>query len=192
MTVVHLEITFVAVALVCASIGAVTDIRTRRIPNWLTLPSIFLGILLHFILSGSSGAAGWQWMVAWRSMGSAALATLIAGGIFMVFHVAGGMGAGDVKLMAAVGSLAGLSHIAEILVFTGLMGGIFAIVLAIAKRRLKTTLANIGVLVVHHGTAGLHPHSNLNVTNAETLRLPYGIAIAAGTALAFCNVLLVR
>ncbi len=192
MTVVHLETVFVGTALLSSGIGAVTDTKTRRLPNWLTLPSLLIGLLLHFVLGGWYQSASWHWTAAWRSLGSAALATLIAGGIFLIFHMAGGMGAGDVKMMAAVGALAGLSHIAEILVATGLVGGIFAIVLAIAKGRLKTTLSNIGVLMVHHGTAGLQPHSNLNVTNTETLRLPYGIAIAAGTALAFCNVLLVR
>ena len=66
----------------------------------------------------------------------------------------------------------------------------FAIILAVSRHRLKDTLANIGVLVMHHGTSGLRPHSDLNVTNAERLRLPYGIAIAAGTGISFCTALL--
>ncbi|MGC2108408.1 MAG: A24 family peptidase [Candidatus Korobacteraceae bacterium] len=175
-----LDTTFVGLALVCASVGAFRDVRTRRIPNWLTGPSILAGLALHFIVGPEH----------WHSMGRAALAGLVGGGVFLLFHLAGGMGAGDVKLMTAVSCLAGLSYLPEILIATALMGGVFAIIVAISHHRLKETLTNIGVLVVHHGSSGLRPHSDLNVANAERLRMPYGVAIAAGTALAFCTVLL--
>jgi prepilin peptidase CpaA len=165
-------------SLVCASIGAFRDIRTRRIPNWLTGPSILAGLGLHLVLGG------------WHSMATAALAGLLAGGAFLLFHLAGGMGAGDVKLMTAVSCFAGLSYVPEILIATALMGGIFAIILALSRHRLKETLTNIGVLVIHHGSSGLKPHADLNVTNSERLRLPYGVAIAAGSAISFCSVLL--
>jgi prepilin peptidase CpaA len=176
--VIDLDATFVGMSLVCASIGAWSDVRTRRIPNWLTGPSILAGLVLHLAFGG------------WRALGTSALAGVLAGAVFLVFHLAGGMGAGDVKLMTAVSVLAGLNYFVEILIATALMGGLFALALALSRRRLKHTLANIGVLVVHHGTSGLRPHSDLNVSNAETLRLPYGIAIAAGTGIALCSVLL--
>jgi prepilin peptidase CpaA len=176
--VLELNATFVGMSLVCAGGGAFFDVRTRRIPNWLTGPSLLAGLILHLVLGG------------WRSMATAALAGVLAGGAFLVFYLAGGMGAGDVKLMTAVGCLAGLTYVAEILIATALMGGVFAIILAVSRHRLKDTLANIGVLVMHHGTSGLRPHSDLNVTNAERLRLPYGIAIAAGTGISFCTALL--
>jgi prepilin peptidase CpaA len=174
----EVDATCVGLSLVCAGVGAFCDIRTRRIPNWLTGPSILAGLILHRVLGG------------WYSMAMAALAGVLAGGVFLVFYLAGGMGAGDVKLMTAVGCLAGLGFVAEILIATALMGGVFAVILALSRHRLKETLSNIGVLVVHHGTSGLRPHSELNVTNAEKLRLPYGIAIAAGTGISFCTVLL--
>jgi prepilin peptidase CpaA len=173
-----LDITFVGVSLLCASIGAFCDIRTRRIPNWLTGPSILAGLALHLALGG------------WHSMARAALAGLLAGSVFLIFHLAGGMGAGDVKLITAVCCLAGLSYVPEILIATALMGGLFALMLALSRHRLKETLSNIGVLAVHHGTSGLRPHDDINVTNNERLRLPYGVAIAAGTAISFCSVVL--
>ena len=173
-----LEVIFVGSSLICASVGAVCDVRTRKIPNRLTGPAILIGLALHLVLGG------------WHSMNTAALAGLIGGAVFVVFHIAGGMGAGDVKLMAAVTCLAGLDHVAEILIATALMGGVFAVVLALSRGRLKATLANIGILAVHHGTSGLTPHSDINVNNPETLRLPYGIAIAAGAAVSFCGVAL--
>ncbi len=178
MPVFQNDVLFSGLSVACASIGAVTDVRTRRIPNRLTGPSILVALILHLILGG------------WHSTATAALACLIGGAIFLIFFLAGGMGAGDVKLMAAVCCLAGITHVAEILVATALMGGVFAIILALSRHRLKETLANIGVLAIHHGTSGLQPHSDINVNNAERLRLPYGIAIAAGTGICFCSVLL--
>ncbi len=178
MRVSELDAIFVGLALVCACIGAFRDVRTRRIPNWLTGPSILFGLGLHLVLGG------------WHSMAMSAVAGLVAGGVFLVFHLAGGMGAGDVKLMTAVSCIAGFSYVPEILIATALMGGVFAVIVAVSRRRLKETLSNIGVLAVHHGTSGLRPHSDLNVGNAERLRLPYGVAIAAGLAISFCSVLL--
>jgi prepilin peptidase CpaA len=172
------ELFFIGLAVLCACIGAFRDVRTRRIPNWLTGSSILIGLLLHSVIQG------------WRGLGSAALAGLIAFVVFLIFHVAGGMGAGDVKLMTAVCTLAGPAYVAEILIATALIGGVFAIIVAVSQHRMKETLVNIGVLVVHHGTSGLQPHSDINVTNAEKLRLPYGVAIAAGTGVSLCTVLL--
>jgi prepilin peptidase CpaA len=172
------DVLFIGLSLVCAAIGAFRDVRTRRIPNWLTGYSILAGLILHLITGR------------WHGLAMSALACLIGGGVFLIFFLAGGMGAGDVKLMAAVCCIAGLGHIAEILIATALMGGVFAVVLALSHHRLKETLANIGVLVVHHGSSGLRPHSDINVNNATRLRLPYGLAIAAGTGITFCSVLL--
>jgi prepilin peptidase CpaA len=74
----------------------VYDVAIRRIPNAFTLPAIVFGLLLHFSLGG------------WRQLGTAAASGLVCGLIFLLFHLAGGMGGGDVKLITAVGCNAGL------------------------------------------------------------------------------------
>jgi prepilin peptidase CpaA len=169
---------FMLTALACALIGAACDIRSRRIPNWLTGTSILLGLALHLSLQG------------WIALGTAALAGAIGGGIFLLVYLGGGMGAGDVKLMAAVSVLAGLGHVREVLVATTLLGGVFAVVFAVFRGRFKAVLANVVTLITHHGKAGLTPHPELNITNPLTLRLPYGIAVAAGAAVSSWNALL--
>ncbi len=116
----------------CAGLGAICDVRTRRIPNWLTGSGILAGLLLHLGLGG------------WRSLSSAAAGGLLAGTIFLLFYLAGGMGAGDVKLIAAVCCLAGLSAVAGILLGTALLGGLFAMLLALLRHRLKDTLCQPG------------------------------------------------
>ena len=166
-------------ALLCAIVGAAYDVAIRRIPNAFTLPAIVFGLLLHFGLGG------------WRQLATAAAAGLGCGVIFLLFHLAGGMGGGDVKLITAAGSIAGLSLMGPLLILTSFAGGMMAIALALSHRRLKQTLINLWVLVGHHRTHGLAPHPKFNSGNAQTLRLPYGLAIAAGSALSL-GLLLVK
>lgn len=175
---INTETLYLAAAVVCGFAGAICDFRSRRIPNWLTGPSVLLGLLLHLVLGG------------WRSIFTAALAGLIAGAAFLFFYLAGGMGGGDVKLITAVGCCAGLSHVTGILIATALAGGIFALVLALVARQLKHTLCNVTQVLLHHASVGLQPHPDLNVHNPRTLRLPYGVAIGAGAAMTLCGALL--
>ena len=165
-------------ALAWATLGAIWDIRTLRIPNWLTGSGLLLGLLLHFFLEGCNSAAG------------ALLGAMIAGGVFLMFYVAGGMNAGDVKLIAAVCCLAGLQAVAPVLIGTALLGGIFALALAVRRSRALDTPGNVGRVVAQHGTSGLGPHPHRNVSHARMLRLPYGVAILGGTASWLCGVLL--
>jgi prepilin peptidase CpaA len=168
------EFVYPATCALCSSLGAVYDVRRRRVPNFVTLPAIVFGLLLHFTFGG------------WLQLGSAAAAGLICGLVFLIFHLAGGMGAGDVKLITAAGCIAGLSHIGPLLILTSLAGGVMAIALALYRRRFKETILNMCALAAHHRTAGLAPHPELNVGNSQTLRLPYALAIAAGSALSLC------
>jgi prepilin peptidase CpaA len=154
------------------ALGAgVMDIYTRRVSNWLTL-SAFVGAL---VLQYSHGGA--------HALGYALLAALLAGGVFLVFFMAGGMGGGDVKLMAAVAAGIGLPDTGALLVLTALSGGVMAVVLAMRHGRLRNTVINVGTIAAHHCHAGLEPHPELHVYNPRTLRLPYALAIAAGVLL---------
>jgi prepilin peptidase CpaA len=58
-----------------------------------------------------------------------------------------------------------------------------ALVMALARGRLQQTITNVGALATHHGQQGLQPHPELNLSNSQTLRLPYALAIASGTLL---------
>jgi prepilin peptidase CpaA len=162
------EFLYPAAATVVALIGAATDWKSRRIPNLLTLPALLFGLLLHFSFDG------------WSGLGYSALAGLLCGSIFLIFFIAGGMGAGDVKLMAATGCLAGLSNSPSLLVLTAIAGGVMGVGFALMRGQMKQTLFNVAELATHHRKEGFTPHPDLNVQNRNTLRLPYGLAIAAG------------
>jgi prepilin peptidase CpaA len=164
-------LTYPATASACALLGSVFDVKSRRIPNFITMPAFLFGLALHLALGG------------WRQLLSSLAAGIICGLVFLVFYIAGGMGAGDVKLIMAVGCIAGLSHIAYILVLTAICGGIMALILAMARGRLQQTIMNVGEIASHHSQQGLQPHPDLNLENAATLRLPYALAIAGGSLL---------
>jgi prepilin peptidase CpaA len=164
---------YLEAALVCASIASLYDLRTRRIPNKLTLPAILAGLTLHLVRGGPT------------ELGLSALAGLIAGGVFLLFFLAGGMGAGDVKLMTAVGCLVGTGSIKDVLISTVLIGGIMGVGLAIYRGRFRQTIRNVITLMHHHKAEGLEAHPEINVRNTASLRLPYALPIAAGCLLTF-------
>jgi len=173
MIAIEKDFVYPAAATVVALLGAAFDIKSRRIPNFITGPAILLGLLLHLSLDG------------WHGLLTSLAAGLICGAIFLIFYLAGGMGAGDVKLIAAVGCIAGLADAGYLLVLTSLAGGMMGVVFAMMRGRLKETLLNVGAIASHHKEEGLKPHPDLNVLNASTLRLPYGVAIAAGSTITF-------
>lgn len=164
---------YLSLAIIAALVASVWDVKTRRIPNWLTASSVLIGLAVHGFLGGA------------HDMFLALAAAIVGGGIFAIFFVAGGMGGGDVKLMAAVAAIVSFHSLFQVMVLTAIMGGVFALCLAIAHGRLKQTVQNIKLLFVHHRYQGLTPHPEINVANRQTLRLPYAIAIAAGCLITF-------
>src|SRR6202042_3443262 len=94
----------------------------------------------------------------WSGLGYSALAGLVAGTVALVFWLAGGMGGGDVKLMIAVGGIAGWSSLPLLLFSVAIAGGVGAVVFSVYHKRLQQTLSNVIALLVHHGRQGLKPH----------------------------------
>ena len=167
---------YLTAALLSAGIGSVYDIRASRIPNALTGCSIVIGLVLHLAVGG------------WSQLAYALLAGLIGGGLFLLFFLMGGMGAGDVKLMTAVGCLAGLGSLSRVLVATVVIGGALAIGIALSRGRLRQTMTNVGALAAHYQQHGLQRHDELTLENVRTLRMPYAVPIAAGCMVALCLV----
>ena len=156
-------------ALICAMIGAVSDIRAGRIPNWLTYGGLVVGLTLRTILEG------------WRGLGQGAAGILAGGGIFFLFYLVRGMGAGDVKLMAAVGAWTGVRQAVVVMIATAVAGGILGVVYMVFYRRVGSTVRNIGELIRFHLTSGIQPHPEVSLSDPGSIRVPYGLAIAMGT-----------
>jgi prepilin peptidase CpaA len=116
------------VLLIVITAATFTDLRTHQIPNAITVPAAVTGLALNATLSGWHGAV------------ISVEGALLGIGIFLVFFLIGGMGAGDVKLFGAVGSLVGPHALLLVFVFTGLVGGVSAAVLALWRGNLRGTL----------------------------------------------------
>jgi prepilin peptidase CpaA len=159
-----------AALIILVSTAAWTDLRTRRIPNWINVSGAAIGLVLHIYYGGISGAI--------QSLAGAALGLAI----FLGLYAAGGMGAGDVKLFGAVGAFAGPQSLLLVFVFTGLLGGVAGVALAFYRGRLQQTLARTREIFIDMGRMRWQQlRATADAPNA--LRLPYGAVIAGGTLL---------
>lgn len=159
---------FSALALLCSACAAWTDVRGRRIPNALTGAAVLAGLSLHGAVGGTAG------------FGSALLACLVAGGLFFLPYLAGGMGAGDVKLMAALGAVSGLHALPSVLLATAVSGGLVALAVIVRGRALRATLTNVVSVFRHHAERGMQVHHEMNLSNPNRLRIPYAVPACMG------------
>jgi prepilin peptidase CpaA len=160
------------VLLVMLLTAAVFDVLYRRIPNWLTVSGVVLGILVNTVIGPP--VAGLVFSLA--GLG-------VAFAIYVALYALRAMGAGDVKLMAAVGALVGWERWFGIFFVTALIGGVMALILVVSRRRLKTTLFNVGFILSE--LKSLRPaylaKEELDVKNKKALGLPHGAVIAVST-----------
>jgi prepilin peptidase CpaA len=147
------------------------DVRYRRIPNELVLLTFIGGITLNTIFGGSHG-----FLV---SLGGFAFAF----GLMFFLHAFGTMGAGDVKLFAAIGAINGVSLVLPTLVVVALTGGVFAIGKMIYSRRTLTTM--LGVSQVFYGLLPGQRVPRFEVPADRSYTLPYAVPICFGSVIAF-------
>ena len=164
--------------------AAIIDLRTRRIPNALTMPLLVAGLVWAAWIGGLLGLAN-----------AAAACFLLALPYLLLFLFAKG-GAGDAKLMGAIGAWMGVKQGIIVLGCVCVAGGVLAIASAFAKRRLKVVLANIVLSIYNFMVAVLTSRSIGTAANearpeqTEKLTIPYGVAIFAGVCAAGVTVLL--
>jgi prepilin peptidase CpaA len=151
-----------------ALVGAVTDVRSARIPNILTYSALLAALGLRVALLGLYG------------LKSGAFGMLLAGGLFLFLFVLGAMGGGDMKLMAAVGAWVGSEEVMTLILAAALAGGVLAIGRIIFRNMLGETLRNTIRLIFYRFTSGMQPHPELNVQAPGSQRVPFGVAIAVG------------
>ena len=153
--------------------AAVTDLWSRRIPNALTFPLLIAGV--------AWSASTWGWLGAAESVGACAVLALP----YVILFVFGGGGAGDAKLMGAIGAWLGLMQGAVVLLAVSLCGAALALACAAAQGRLRPVLSNIaGVTAAWVAAAGLrrgYGEAIRDVPSAKDMAtIPYGVAIFLG------------
>lgn len=148
------------------TVAVYVEVKENRIPNWLTLSGMALGLLVSFL----NGRPAF-----WSSLGGLA----IGFGFLFVFYVFGGVGGGDVKLMGASGALMGADLIKPALVYTAVLGAFLAVVIVVWRKDFWLR-AGQGVRRLAFWRKG----SAAAVAAPSPVTVPYGLAIATGCVLA--------
>jgi prepilin peptidase CpaA len=117
----------------------------------------------------------------WHGFLSGLEGGVLFGGIFLLFHLVRAMGAGDVKLAAALGCILGRNDSWQVMFFTAIAGGALAVIVMIFTGRVVQTLRNTLAIVGFHAVHGLRTHPVVNLDNPAAVRMPYGLAFAVGT-----------
>ena len=167
------EAIFVCAVLVAGAAGFL-DWRSRRIPNWLTVPAFLAGLGINLVLSGLAGGL--------RSLEGAGAVMLVLLPVVLLR----GLGGGDWKLMGALGAWLGPTRILIVLFVTILVSGLLALVQIIRKKRGAETARNMWELLRGFFVFGLAPHPEINLDNPAALSLPFGVAAALATFGCFC------
>lgn len=154
--------------LTVAVIAAVCDVRTRRIPNVLTFGGAAVALLYALMTGGINGfgiaAAGW----------------LAGAALFFPFFALGGMGAGDVKLLAALAAWFGPTDAVQLAMFAAMAGGVFGIAVALAHGYLRQALSNVWLMLTHWRVFGFQPIAGLTLRDTGAPRLAYAVPIMIG------------
>lgn len=154
--------------------AAVWDWRSRKIPNWLTVAGVVAGITVHSVLDG--------WHGAWFALGGMGLALVLL--LPLVYLRA--LGAGDWKLMGAVGTFLGWELFLIVLVGSIFVAGAMAAVQMVRADRVSETFRNLWTLIKGFATFGMVKNPKISLDNPGLLKLPFGVAVAASTLACFC------
>jgi prepilin peptidase CpaA len=161
-----LKRTILVGTVVLSVIAGWTDLRSQRISNWLTLPAFAVGVALNTVAGGWTGLK--------LSLLGAGLGLLLLLPFVVPLRA---MSAGDWKLAGAVGAFVGPGVLGNLLMGSLFVAGLMAVALVIYKRRVRQTLRNIGHILVSLVTFRL-PDSRVSLDNPESLKVPYGVALA--------------
>ena len=161
----HLRPLILAGALLLSLIAGWTDLRSRRIPNWLTVPGLLLGIGSNTVLTG------------WSGLKTSLLGAAVGLALLLPFVLLRSLGAGDWKLAGALGAFAGPGMLVDLLLASVFVAGLMAAGLVIYKGRVRETLRNIGHILISLVTFRL-PGPQVSLDNPKSLKVPYGVALA--------------
>ena len=143
------------------------DVRYRRIPNLLVLTALIAGLAINSFFGG------------WHGLGSSAFGFGMGFVPMLLLHIFGAMGAGDVKLFGAVGSILGFTLMPMTLVLVAMLGGVLAIVTTLRAGTMLATLH--GVLRIFVGILPGWEMPRFAMAPDRRHTIPYGVAIMVGS-----------
>jgi prepilin peptidase CpaA len=161
---------FVLVILLC--IASMTDVKSLRIPNWLTLSTAVIGLGLQALLDGLPG------------LGAAGIGLIVGIGVMLSLHVVGAVGAGDVKLFGAIGALSSATFVLSALSYSIVFAACIGLLIMISRRQLaatmKQTAMSVALLVTLKDTSVIERWKR-----GATLQFPFMLAVVPGCLAAY-------
>lgn len=152
-------------AVLLSVVAGWTDLRSRRIPNWVTVPGLLAGLAANTVLSG------------WGGLKTSLLGAAVGLALLLPFVLLRSLGAGDWKLAGSLGAFAGPGILMDLLLGSVFVAGVMAVALVIYKGRVRQTLSNSGHILISLVTFRL-PGSRVSLDNPDSLKVPYGVALA--------------
>lgn len=162
---------FQLLALAVAIVAAAWDLRTRRIPNVLTFGAALVAIVLHGYMTG------------WREAGLSIAGFAVGIALFFPFFAIGGLGAGDVKLLGAVGACVGPLAAVWVALYASISGGVMAVIVASYAGYLRKAFVNLWCAVMFWRIEGPRPVPDLTLATHKGPRLAYAVPVLAGVML---------
>jgi len=159
---------------VVVSISVYTDLKQRKIYNWVVIPGAIAGVALHSIAGGTA-----EFLFSLKGLG-------LGFGLLLIPFIFGGFGAGDVKLLGAIGALKGSVFVFKVFLAAGLAGGVMAVLVLVKQKRLLLTFKRIwfSICVLFGSIFKVNTLKSLDKADYHE-SLPYGLAIGIGTLIAY-------
>jgi prepilin peptidase CpaA len=165
----------IIVVLTATLVTAVTDLWRFKIYNIVTLPLLLSGMAYHFAVAGRGGLA------------ASVLGAVFGFSALLIFYVMGGMGAGDVKLMAAIGAWLGLPLVFHVFIAASLAAGLYSVILLVAGKSVVETWTNFQILWIRLLILGRHLGTGQRIETAVQQRdrrlrvIPFAAMLMVGT-----------
>jgi prepilin peptidase CpaA len=151
-------------AAILGTVAAVTDLRSRRIPNWLTLPALLSGMLANTLIYG------------WRGVAQSGKGVLLGVVLLLPFVLLHSLGMGDLKLVIASGAILGPSDLITVLLLQVILAGIIAVAVIVRTGRVSQTIHNIGH-ILGSLLAFRMPGQAVSLDNPQASKIPFGVAM---------------
>ena len=178
--------------LIVLAVAMFTDLRTRRIPNWLVFPFLLAGIVVSpwrhdWGGNSQSKSIGWHGLgqFGWHGLGQSFAGLGLGLLIFGFFFWLGGMGGGDVKLCAAIGAWIGPMQMFWALFYTSLAGGVMVLCWIAYRKVLRVLFLKAGDQIFHRKRNELNRKPEASLADLLKRKMPYEPAIAVGTLMSF-------
>lgn len=172
LVVEHWPIKFVSLVLILAY---VIDAKILKVPNWITFPLAFSGLIYHGCVDG------------WTGLGFAFVGLCFGLLTLLPLHMVGGMGEGDVKLMAGMGAWVGAILVIDAFIAIALVGGLMAVVMIAVSGRWRHHLKMAGVILNDIWTLKdpYKIYDRARERKPSMTLLPYGIPVCIGAIASF-------